>query len=82
MHSYFQKVTQAGEQKKRDLDVINIISDIRALKVQTKALFSLDQRKLAKKIAAREISCDDSMSSDVSPHSDKSVGSKLFQSLF
>ena len=51
----------------KDLDVINIISDIRELKVQTKALFSIDQRKLAKKLAEREISCEDTVSSDVSP---------------
>ena len=49
--------------------MINIISDIRELKVQTKALFSIDQRKLAKKLAEREISCEDTVSSDVSPSS-------------
>jgi hypothetical protein len=50
--------------------VINIISDIRELKVQTKALFSIDQRKLVKKLAKREISCTDTVSSDVTTPSD------------
>ena len=50
--------------------MINIISDIRELKVQTKALFSIDQRKLVKKLAKREISCTDTVSSDVTTPSD------------
>ena len=53
-----------------DLDVINLVSDIRELKVQTKSLFTIDQRKLVKKLAEREISCEDTYSSDVTPPSD------------
>jgi hypothetical protein len=77
MHSYSKKINKATNQMNKDLDVINIISDIRELKVQTKSLFTIDQRKLVKKLAEREISCTDTVSSDVTPHSDTLEKSSL-----
>jgi hypothetical protein len=56
-----------------DLDVLKMIRDIRELKVQTKALFSVEQRKLTKRLAERAISCSESVSS-CSPSEDKDRG--------
>ena len=46
-----------------DFDVLRIIRDIRTLKVQTKSLLSLEQRKISKRLAERAISCSESVSS-------------------
>lgn len=66
-YSYCKKLKKAEVQMHKDLDVLQIISDIRELKVQNKTLFTIDQRKLSKRLAKREISAADTVSSDETP---------------
>lgn len=65
---YRQKHKKAQRYMEADLDVLEIIRNIRELKVNTRSLFTVEQRKMSRYLAKREIDCDDTSSSSETPN--------------